>query len=56
MTATTVTMEMGVSAHIWGVEIRYEFFGQEPYFERVIATPRSDSPDQLTDYVIVPGG
>jgi len=55
MTATTVTMEMGVSPFAWGVEIRYESFGQEPYSERVIAVPRSGSPDRLTDFVIVPG-
>lgn len=54
MTPTSVSMETTVSGVWWAVEIRYELPGQQPYSERLLVHPRSDSPDQLIDYVVEP--
>jgi hypothetical protein len=51
-TVTGVTMEMSISAVMWEVELRYELPGQERASERLLAFPRSDSPDRLIDYAI----
>lgn len=51
-TATTVSVEMMVSAVWWSVEVRYELPGQPPSTERLLVGPRDDNPDRQLDYAV----